>query len=92
MLHAPGHSPGHLAFWWPERRFLIAGDGIATWPELCAGWKAFNLNQPQHAVSLERLATLDAQLVGVGHGDPITHGAADRVHALAESFATHNQV
>src|SRR5438876_10134562 len=24
-LHAPGHSPGHLAFWWPERKFLIAG-------------------------------------------------------------------
>ena len=32
VLHAPGHSPGHLAFHWPELRLLIAGDAIATWP------------------------------------------------------------
>jgi len=82
----PGHSPGHLAFWWPERRFLVAGDGIATWPGLCAGWKAFNLNHVQHKASLARLAGLDATVVGVGHGDPITNGAADAVSTLAETF------
>jgi glyoxylase-like metal-dependent hydrolase (beta-lactamase superfamily II) len=86
VLHVPGHSPGHLAFWWPERRFLIAGDGIATWPALCAGWKAFNLNHAQHRASLARLASLDAAIVGVGHGDPIASGAAESVHALAETF------
>ena len=48
VLHAPGHSPGHLAFHWPERGFLIAGDAIATWPEVCGGWTAFNLNLAQH--------------------------------------------
>ncbi len=83
VLHAPGHSPGHLAFSWPERSFLIAGDAIATWPSLCAGWTAFNLNRKQHAVSVRRLAALDARIVGVGHGEPITEGAADQVHALA---------
>jgi len=83
VLHAPGHSPGHLAFWWPERRFLIAGDGIATWPGLCAGWKAFNLNHAQHKVSLGRLAALDATVVGVGHGDPITTGGKAELEKLA---------
>ena len=83
VLHAPGHSPGHLAFHWPERNFLIAGDAIATWPELCGGWTAFNLNRAQHAQTLRRFAGLEAQVVGVGHGDPIVDGAADRVHALA---------
>ncbi len=87
VLHVPGHTPGHLGFYWPERRFLIAGDGIATWPELCPGWEAFNLNKAQHSESLQRLAKLDAEIVGVGHGDPITDGAPDRVHALAEGFA-----
>jgi hypothetical protein len=33
--------------------------------------------------SLGRVAALDASIVGVGHGDPITHDAADRVHSLA---------
>lgn len=83
VLHAPGHSPGHLTFWWPERRFLIAGDGVATWPELCPGWHSFNLNRPQHHATLQRLAALDAAIVGVGHGDPITEGATDKVHELA---------
>lgn len=83
VLHAPGHSPGHLAFFWPERSVLIAGDAIATWPSLCAGWTAFNLNLKQHAASVKRMAALDARIVGVGHGKPITEDAADRVHALS---------
>jgi glyoxylase-like metal-dependent hydrolase (beta-lactamase superfamily II) len=84
VIDARGHSPGHLAFWWPERRFLIAGDAVATWPELGPGWRGFNLNLAQHRASLRKLAALDAQLVGVGHGDPITTGAAERVHEVAE--------
>jgi glyoxylase-like metal-dependent hydrolase (beta-lactamase superfamily II) len=83
VLHAAGHSPGHLGFYWPERRFLIAGDAVATWPELCAGWTAFNLNLKQHHESLRRFAALEPELVGVGHGEPITDDAADKVHRLA---------
>jgi glyoxylase-like metal-dependent hydrolase (beta-lactamase superfamily II) len=83
VLDAAGHTPGHLGFYWPERRFLIAGDAVATWPELCAGWHAFNLNKTEHHLSLRRMAELDASIVGVGHGDPLTENAADRVHALA---------
>ena len=83
VLHVPGHSPGHLAFFWPERRLLIAGDAIATWPRFEAGWPAFTLNPEQHAQSIRRLAELEAGVVGVGHGDPITADAADRVHSLA---------
>ena len=29
------------------------------------------------------MAALEAQIVGVGHGDPITEGAADKVHEVA---------
>jgi glyoxylase-like metal-dependent hydrolase (beta-lactamase superfamily II) len=83
VLHAAGHSPGHLAFSLPERRFLIGGDAVATWPELCPGWHSFNLNKPQHHTTLQRLAALEAALVGVGHGDPITIGASDKLHELA---------
>jgi glyoxylase-like metal-dependent hydrolase (beta-lactamase superfamily II) len=87
VMHAAGHSPGHLAFYWPERKFLIAGDAVATWPELCPGWDAFNLNKAQHSVSLSRMAALDAHVVGVGHGDPITRDAPDTVHRVAEAAA-----
>ena len=82
VLHLPGHSPGHLGFHWPERGLVIAGDAIATWPRFEAGWPAFNLNLEQHRESVRRLAGLDAQIVGVGHGEPITKAATDRVRAL----------
>jgi glyoxylase-like metal-dependent hydrolase (beta-lactamase superfamily II) len=82
VLHAAGHSPGHLAFWWPERSFLVAGDAVATWPELCTGWRAFNLNVRQHHESVRRMASLEARIVGVGHGDPITRDAAEKLHGL----------
>jgi glyoxylase-like metal-dependent hydrolase (beta-lactamase superfamily II) len=82
VLHAAGHSPGHLAFSWPERGFLIAGDAIATWPQFSAGWKAFNLNVEQHEESVRRMAGIGASVVGVGHGEPIVEDAADRVRSL----------
>lgn len=86
VLHTPGHTPGHLAFWWPDRRVLFAGDAIATYPVFEAGWPAFNLNPTQHRVSVRRMAELDAQVLAVGHGEPITAGAAQRVRSLVESW------
>jgi glyoxylase-like metal-dependent hydrolase (beta-lactamase superfamily II) len=82
VFFMPGHSPGHLAFYWPERRVLIAGDAIATWPQFSAGWTAFNLNPEQQEESIRRMAGLDAAVVGVGHGEPIVEDAADRVRSL----------
>lgn len=85
VLHTPGHSPGHLSFYWPERRALISGDILATWPRVEAGWPAFTLNAKDHRISLRRLAALEAHVVGVGHGDPIL-SAGEQVHILAEAY------
>lgn len=84
VLHTPGHTPGHLAFFWPDRRVLVAGDAIATWPEFSAGWPGLNLNAAQHRKSLERMASLDPEVVGVGHGEPITARGAESIHKLLE--------
>jgi glyoxylase-like metal-dependent hydrolase (beta-lactamase superfamily II) len=85
VLHTPGHTPGHLAFWWPEQRVLFAGDAIATYPVFAAGWPAFTLNPTQHRASTDRMAELDAEVVAIGHGEPITAGAAERVRSLVGS-------
>jgi len=86
VIHAPGHTPGHLAFWWPERKVLIAGDAIATYPVFAPGWPVFTLNPTQHRASLERMAGLDPEVLAVGHGDPLTAGAAVRLRSLVESL------
>ena len=84
VIHAPGHSPGHLAFYWPERRALFAGDAIVTWPALAPGWPNFTLNGTQQRSSLRHLAALDVAVVGVGHGEPIVTNAAEQLQALTE--------
>jgi glyoxylase-like metal-dependent hydrolase (beta-lactamase superfamily II) len=85
VLHTPGHTPGHLAFFWPERRVLVAGDAIATWPKFSAGWPGLNLNVAQHRKSLERMASLNPEVIGVGHGEPITAGGSERIQELLEA-------
>ena len=82
VLHIPGHTPGHLGFYSADKGVLIAGDAVSTWPAFGAGWGSFTLNEPQHRASIRTLAALEPKVLGVGHGDPITSNAAERVHAL----------
>ncbi len=46
------------------------------------GWKGFLLNPKQHQASLRRLAELDAEVLCVGHGDPLLSGAAAQIRAV----------
>jgi glyoxylase-like metal-dependent hydrolase (beta-lactamase superfamily II) len=86
VIHIPGHTPGHMAFHDGRRDVLVVGDAVATWPRLGAGWPGFNLNEGQYRLSFRRLTEFDANVVAVGHGEPLTNGAADRVHELAEGL------
>lgn len=81
VVFSPGHSPGHLAFYWPERRLLIAGDAVCTWPTFMLGWRGFMLNVKQHKESVRRLADLDSEILCAGHGEPLAAGAAGRIRA-----------
>jgi glyoxylase-like metal-dependent hydrolase (beta-lactamase superfamily II) len=83
-VHAPGHTPGHLAFWVESERVLLAGDAIVRWPRLAGGWQSFTLNERQQRKSLHKLAKLAPDKVGVGHGDPIMKNAAGIVRHLAD--------
>lgn len=84
VVHIPGHTPGHLAFHWEQRGVLAVGDAVATWPRIDAGWPGFNLNEGQYRASLKRLAAIEAEVIAVGHGEPLMERAGDRIHALAE--------
>jgi glyoxylase-like metal-dependent hydrolase (beta-lactamase superfamily II) len=81
VVHTPGHSPGHLAFWWAEKKALFVGDAIVTWPRFELGWRGFLLNPTLHRQSVRRLAEFDAEVMCTGHGDPIRAGAAYKIRA-----------
>lgn len=84
VLHTPGHSPGHLTFYWPERRVLFTGDAVVTSPKFMTGWPGFVLNEKQHQASLHRLAGLDAEILAVGHGEPIMQDGATRLREIMQ--------
>lgn len=69
VFMTPGHSPGHLCFYWPERKTLFSGDlifdqgvGRTDFP----GGDGALLKQ-----SILRMAELDMELILSGHGDMV---------------------
>ena len=75
-VHTPGHTPGHMAFYWPERRVFITGDAFVTWPLVCPGWSNSMLNRKQSWETLEKMAQFDAEVIAPGHGDAIRRNGA----------------
>lgn len=69
VLHTPGHSPGSISLYWPEKKALFTGDvifpmgvGRTDFP----GGDGALLRE-----SIERLAQLDAEWLLSGHGEVI---------------------
>lgn len=82
-IFTPGHTPGHLVFYWPERKILFAGDAFATWPILCPGWNNSSLNMKQSWESLAKMAQLDVDIIGPGHGKPILENGTQIMRDLS---------
>ncbi|MBE6910828.1 MAG: MBL fold metallo-hydrolase [Ruminococcaceae bacterium] len=63
-LHTPGHSPGHLCFWEPERGYLFTGDLVYR-GTLYADYPS--TDPEAYLASLERIAALPARRLFPGH-------------------------
>jgi glyoxylase-like metal-dependent hydrolase (beta-lactamase superfamily II) len=69
VIHTPGHSPGSISLYWPEKKALFTGDvvfpmgvGRTDFP----GGEGGLLRD-----SIERLSKLDAEYLLSGHGEVI---------------------
>ena len=63
-LHTPGHSPGHLCFWEPQRGYLFTGDLVYK-DTLFAYYPS---TDPQaYLASLEKIAALPVKKVFPAH-------------------------
>jgi glyoxylase-like metal-dependent hydrolase (beta-lactamase superfamily II) len=91
IVHAPGHSNGHVVFHFPDRGALVAGDVIVTYNPLTGRLgpqimpRAFNVSTAQAMASLERIEALEAGVLLVGHGDPWTGGVGAAVARAREA-------
>ncbi|MFM1654525.1 MBL fold metallo-hydrolase [Brevibacillus sp. B_LB10_24] len=74
MIHTPGHSDGHVCFYQPERKWLLAGDHLLDkiTPNISL-WPGCSPNPLQdYLESLRQLRSLDVSLALPGHGKVIT--------------------
>ena len=67
VLHTPGHTPGQIAVHVPEERVVFTGDTIFCG---CQTW-LMTSDVDQWLAALERIRTLDVDLIVPGHG-PVT--------------------
>jgi hydroxyacylglutathione hydrolase len=91
VLDAPGHSPGHVAYWREADRTLICGDVLfnLSLPTLRPGlrepYRAFTPDPARNRASARRLAELRPELVLFGHGPPLRD--TERFVRFVESLA-----
>jgi glyoxylase-like metal-dependent hydrolase (beta-lactamase superfamily II) len=77
-LHCPGHSPGLVCFYWPEKKILFTGDHllkeITPNPILNVSENIFPLRYPslrEYLTSLEKIERMALSLLLPGHGEEI---------------------
>jgi len=88
VIHVPGHTPGSIALYQPERQILFCGDAIFNRSPM--GGKQ-GIRFPPSIVSVDsiraqaaarKLAALPVEVLCCGHGEPILEGAGERLRAV----------
>ncbi|HEV3235970.1 MAG TPA: MBL fold metallo-hydrolase [Gemmataceae bacterium] len=77
VIHAPGHTPGHVFYFRDSDRTVLAGDVLANisfltgQPGLREPPRLFSVSPEQNRQSIRLLAALKPSLVCFGHGPPL---------------------
>jgi glyoxylase-like metal-dependent hydrolase (beta-lactamase superfamily II) len=88
VIHTPGHTPGSICLYQPERKLLFCGDTlfnvhpVTGKKGLRPAIRLASADMEQVHASLHKLAALDIETLFPGHGDPILEGAGDRIRSL----------
>ncbi|OGL66069.1 MAG: hypothetical protein A3J27_01195 [Candidatus Tectomicrobia bacterium RIFCSPLOWO2_12_FULL_69_37] len=75
----PGHSPGHLSFWWEEKRILFGGDNVLLPTTTSIAPPTGRLSD--YLRTLRKLLALEPRIIHPGHGSPV-RDPAGRIRAL----------
>ncbi|MHB1434495.1 MAG: MBL fold metallo-hydrolase [Thermoplasmata archaeon] len=84
--HTPGHTPGHLSYYQPERRLLFSGDLFFVQGE-SAGLtpKEFTIDPQTAIVSARRVAQLSVESLLSYHGGPLLKNGGRAIRSLGRS-------
>ncbi|MBN2530146.1 MAG: MBL fold metallo-hydrolase [Deltaproteobacteria bacterium] len=85
LLHTTGHTDGHVCFFQPDTRVLVAGDHILghSLVNIVTKYQSrFNSPLAQYLLSLKKISALGTMTAITAHGDPVADVPA-RCEALA---------
>jgi len=85
VLHTPGHSPDHLAFWHEPSRTVFTGDLVALGSSVMIHWSRGG-DLGQYLASLERLLALEPSRLLPAHGPAI-----DDPRAILTGYLAHRR-
>ncbi len=83
-LATPGHAPGHLAFWHPDKKLLLCGDTIFRIPaNMRLPFAMLTVDMAENIRSIGRLVELQPAAICFGHGRPLLEDAAGALQRFA---------
>ena len=83
VIHTPGHTPGSISLFSPQKKLLIVGDALNNRRQnLRLPPKFVSTDLTQAVDSVKRIAQLDFDILCFGHGKPLTRDASTRVRDL----------
>jgi len=86
VIHAPGHTPGHIALLMPSKRILFAGDAVLNVLGLRPPLAMATVDMAQAKESVRRMAALDFDIACFGHGGIMRKEAVLRFRRFAEKL------
>lgn len=86
VVQLPGHTPGLVGLYHPTRRVMLAGDAVSNLGRLRLPPAFMTMDTPTAKASIRKMAALDYEVLGVGHGAPVLKGASAAVKKLAASL------
>ena len=89
VLHTPGHTPGHLAFYIPEHKLLFSADIDLTPFGPFYGHDFADIED--FIKSIERLKQIKAKIVATGHAGPFDHGISEKFEAYRKIIDLRDQ-
>jgi glyoxylase-like metal-dependent hydrolase (beta-lactamase superfamily II) len=87
VVHTPGHTPGSITLYDPQRKTVFVGDAIiSNAGKLKEPPKQFTVDMSEARRSIEIISTLDFEILLSGHGDPVTSGGSQKVREFYASM------
>lgn len=86
VIHAPGHTPGHMALYAEERGVLFAGDALMNILGLRLPMAMATHDMAAARESVWKLAQLEFDVALPGHGTPIMSRASEKLAAWARNW------